>query len=698
MNRARLTIPLLATLLLPCTADAQSSRLAGRWTGAIVTPGPELRVELTFTAAGDTLSGTISIPQQNASDLPLEGIRTPADSAIFSIAGVPGNPTFLGAFSGDSVIAGAFTQGGVDMTFRIRRSAEAGPAEDPLAGFDAVVEKALADFLVPGIGIGVYHRGRPIYVRGFGYRDVAQRLPVTPQTLFAIGSSTKAFTTFALAQQVDAGKFDWDAPVRQYLPGLQLWDDVTTLQLTGRDMVTHRTGLPRHDLTWYNVTDLGPEKLFERLRHLEPNRQLREAWQYNNVMYVMAGYLLGRITGGSWQDAVQRQILDPLGMTATNFSVTAMQRSPDHALPYREAGDTLVRIPFRNIDQVGPAGSINSNVEDMLKWVAVHIRQGRAGDTAIIRSATLRDIHSPHMVMPGFPSEPEISPSGYGLGWMIATYRGRYRVQHGGNIDGFSALVTLYPRDQLAVVALTNKNGTPLPSLVTDHIADRVLALPERDWLGEAQRRMMAARSANREAQERLAAERVKGTKPTFALPDYVGDYVHPGYGTLRIERRDGRLVMRFNGIETPLEHWHYDVFSGTRNERDPTFASAKLQFTQDLRGRVAGLRITLEPMLPPLAFERGPDPQLTDPAYLARLAGEYVIDGGGRVAFRVSGTGLFMEVPGQPVYELVPGRDNEFSVRELPGYALRFVLEGGAVREAHMIQPNGVFIAKPAR
>lgn len=695
---ARTSFTLALLLAIASSAMAQSSRLAGRWTGSIVTPGPELQVDVTFTATDDAVTGTISIPQQNAQDLPLAGIRAPGDSAIFAIQGVPGDPTFLGVFSGDTVIAGAFRQAGANMTFRLRRSTEpAVPAADPLEGFDAVVEKALTDFLVPGIAIGVYHRGRPIYTRGFGYRDVAQRLPVTPQTLFAIGSSTKAFTTFALAQQADAGRFDWDEPVREYLPGLQLWDDVTTLQLTGRDMVTHRTGLPRHDLTWYNAIDRTPEELFERLRHLEPNRRLREAWQYNNVMYVMAGYLLGRLTDGTWSQAVQRQILDPVGMTATNFSVTEMQRAPDHALPYRESGDTLVRIPFRNIDQVGPAGSINSSVEDMLKWVAVHVQQGRVGDTTIIRSATLRDIHTPHMVMPGFPTEAEISPAGYGLGWMIATYRGKYRVQHGGNIDGFSALVTLYPRDQLAVVALTNKNGTPLPSLITDHIADRVLSLPARDWLGEMHRRLVAARAANRSAQERLAEERRTGTRPTFPLAAYAGDYEHPGYGTLRIEQRNNRLVMRFNHIETPLEHWHYDVFSGVRVEEDPTFANAKLQFTTDLRGRIAGLQIALEQLLPPFTFERGPDAELTDPQYLARLAGDYQMEAGGLVAFRVSGSALRMEVPGQPPYTLVPGQDNEFEMKELPGYAVRFVMENGTVREVRMIQPNGVFIARRA-
>lgn len=684
----------------PALLYAQASdHLAGRWSGAVTLPGGELRVAVELVPDTGRWRGTIDIPQQNAQGLPLTAIRTWGDSVTFAIDGVPGEPTFLGALVEDGgAITGTFRQGPLNAPFRLERLGDAA-ASAALDELGALVRKALADFRVPGAAVGILHRGQVVYAEGFGYRDVANRLPVTPRTVFAIGSSTKAFTTFALGLQVDRGRFEWDRPVREYLPGLQLWDPIATAQLSGRDMVTHRSGLPRHDLVWYNNPESTAEELFDRLRYFEPNRQLREQWQYNNIMYVLAGHLLSRLSGSSWEETIRRDILAPLGMTSSSFSVAEMQRAPDHALPYRERGDTLVLMNFRAIDNVGPAGSINSNIEDMLRWARVHVSAGQVDGRRFIEGGTLRDMHSPHMVMPGFPSEAELSPASYGLGWMIQTYRGRYRVQHGGNIDGFSALVTLFPRDELAIVVLTNKNATNLTSLVTDHAADRLLGLPYRDWLGEAHARLVTARAQGTAAVDRLAEERKSGTRPAFPLEEYAGEYRHDGYGAIRIERHAQQLVMHYNGIRTPLEHWHYEVFSGLENVQDPTFHRAKLQFAADLRGRVAALTVAMEPSVPPIRFQRQPDPQLSDPQYLQRFAGPYHMAGGGMLQMSVRGRRLVMELPGQAPYVLVPDRDNEFVLSNMSGYSVRFVLDpAGAVTEVRLVQPNGIFTATRTR
>jgi CubicO group peptidase (beta-lactamase class C family) len=686
---------LLSTASFAAAQDAE--RLTGRWSGAIEVSGTELRVQLSFTSEAGTLSGTIDIPQQGAEGVPLTGIRVTGDSAVFSIQGIPGEPTFRGVFEQDGdVLAGAFHQAAAVLSFRVTREGAAGPGPDPLDGFDAQVEQALADFRVPGVAIGIVRDGRVVYSRGFGFRDLESRLPVTPQTVFAIGSSTKAFTTYALGLQVDQGRFNWERPAREYLPGLQLWDPITTAQLSGRDMVTHRSGLPRHDLVWYNNREGTAAELFRRLRHFEPNRQLREQWQYNNIMYVLAGHLLAELSGTSWADAIRRDVFEPLRMTSSSLSVDAMQQAPDFALPYRERGDSLVRMNFRNIDNVGPAGSINSNIDDMLRWAQLHVGNGRLDGTQLIQPATLRDMHTPHMVMPGLPPESELSPASYGLGWIIQTYRGRYRVQHGGNIDGFSALVTLFPRDGTAVVVLANKNGTPLPSLLTDHAADRMFGLAARDWLGEAHARVLAARAQGSAPEDRVAEERRPNTRHAFAIADYAGDYEHPGYGPLRIRHENGRLSMVFNDIHTPLEHWHYEVFSGLENVADPTFHRSRIQFSSDLRGRVAAVSVAMEPFVPPIRFERQPDARLRDPSYVARFAGRYTLQGAGaQLNVTVQGGQLVLEVPGQPLFPLEPDRDDEFSFANLEGYRVRFISgRDGAVQELRLIQPNGIFIA----
>jgi CubicO group peptidase (beta-lactamase class C family) len=703
--RARATRALALLLVLGALGAPLHAQhvpaIEGEWAGAIELPTDELRVEVRFTRADDAWRGSIDIPQQNARSVPLAGIRVAGDSVIFTIQDIPGEPTFAGVLADDgTTLAGEFRQAGQSFPFALRRApAAAAMAAAALDGIEAVIEQAMRDFLVPGLAIAVVRNDEVVYARGFGYRDVARELPVTPETLFAIGSSTKAFTTFALGMLADSGRFDWDAPARSYIPELRLWDDVATLRLTTRDMVTHRSGLPRHDLAWYNAHDLTSPLLLERVRYFEPNRGLRERWQYNNIMYVLAGHVLSRLTGRSWEDAVAALVFEPLGMRTSNFSVAVMQRAPDHALPYREHADTLVRLAFRNIDNVGPAGSINSSVAEMAQWLRVHLAQGRLGERRIIGGSTLRDMHTPHMVMGGMPTEAALSPSSYGLGWVIQTYRGSYRVQHGGNIDGFSALVTLFPRDGLGVVVLTNMNGTSLPGLVTNHVADRMLELETRDWIAEALTQRQTARAAQAGARQRLAEERQSRTRPSFPLADYAGEYEHPGYGVLRIDVDRQRLLMRYNDMVTPFEHWHYDVFNGQENVSEPVFRDTKLQFVADLRGRIDAVQIAMEPLITPIRFERRPDALLRDPAFLARLAGRYTLEAGGQLLITVRGERLTAEVAGNPPYVLEPDRDHTFRITELSGYAVRFVLDAdGTVKEAQLVQPNGVFVATPAR
>jgi CubicO group peptidase (beta-lactamase class C family) len=235
---------------------------------------------------------------------------------------------------------------------------------------------------------------------------------------------------------VDEGKLDWDEPVASYLPDFKLYDEYATAHLTPRDMVCHRSGLPRHDLVWYNDEEITRAELVRRLRFLEPNEDLRAAWQYNNLMYLTAGYLIEQLTGTAWEEAVRRRVLEPLGMRRTNFSVFDSQKDDDHALPYLEDDDELRKIAFRPIGVMGPAGSINSCVDEMARWVNLHLGGGSFDGKPVIQAGTLRAMHTPQMVMPGLPQEEWVSPASYGLGWMIDTWRGRYRVHHGGNIDG----------------------------------------------------------------------------------------------------------------------------------------------------------------------------------------------------------------------------------------------------------------------
>ena len=500
-------------------------------------------------------------------------------------------------------------------------------ADDPrsksLEGFDAIAEKALTDFKVPGLAIAVVKDGRIIYAKGFGRRDVNKELPVTPHTLFAIGSCTKAFTTFVMGTLVDEGKLQWDTPVRTYLPGFRMSDPIATESITPRDLVTHRSGLPRHDMVWYNAKLTGKD-LVKRLAHFEATEPLRSKFQYNNLMFVLAGYLVETIDGRPWEEAVRKRIFEPLGMTASNFSVRDSQKADDFARPYDELEGKVRVIPFRDISNVGPAGSINSSVAEMARWVAVHTHGGKLDGKSIISPAVLAELHTPQMTT-GQPSDKkEISPGAYALGWSVDTYRGHRRVHHGGAIDGFTAETCLFPDDGMGLVVLTNKDGTPLPGLIARHASDRLLGLASIDWLAEGLDRRTKGLEAEKAAKTKKDTVRRPGTHPAHPLEEYAGDYEHAGYGPLQIEVHDGRLVSVYNGIRATLDHWHYEVFNAPKADNDPALAELdlRLQFRTNFKGYVNAVAVPLEPSVEPIVFLKQPDKKLSDPDYLKRFEG----------------------------------------------------------------------------
>ena len=575
-------------------------------------------------------------------------------------------------------------------------SARADQARQALQGFDRFVDSAMTAWKVVGLGLGIVVDGQVVYEKGHGLRDLEKKLPATPKTMFAIGSSSKAFTVFALGTLVDQGKLEWDKPVITYMPDFRLYDPAATLRITPRDLVTHRSGLPRHDLVWYNNSTSTRDEVVRRIAYLPPNKDLRETFQYNNLMFLTAGVLAGRLMNSSWEDAIRRLVFQPLGMTSSNFSVAESQKTPDFSLGYTVRRDTIQRLPFRNIDLVGPAGSINSNVEDMLKWVGMHLAGGVVDGKPVISRTTLTDMYAPHMPIGGMPTDESLGAANYGMGWFLNEYRGHYQVQHGGNIDGFSAMVALFPQNKVGVVILTNQNGSALTGILLNHIADRVFGLPPRDWNGEALARSRRAQSAARAAEQKKESLRIPNTKPSHALSEYAGDYANPGYGTLTVglPAEQLSLTATFNGIATPLEHWHYDVFSGMRNPADPRFENMKYNFRTNLQGDIDAVAAPFEPNVDPIVFVRQPDRELLDPAFLTRLTGRYYLTDTTRVTLK--GNALVVQTGNGAPVELVPYRRTEFTFKGLAGTSVEFVLD--AQRRPVMLrvkQPNGVFESK---
>ena len=703
--RKRLDIPFILFVFFAFIASGQAPAappqdLAGHWEGTIDVPGSKLEVNLDFVKQADgTWKGDISIPVQGAKDLLLAGIKAEGMDVAFAISGIPGDPTFKGQMSADGAkITGKFSQGGGTFPFELARAAEpVAKAKKALEGFDETVAKGLALLKVPGAAIAIVKDKEIIFSKGFGFRDVDGKLPMTADTLMAIGSSTKAFTAFTLGTLVDQGRVEWDKPVRNYIPWFRLYDAQAGERLTPRDLVTHRSGLPRHDLVWYNNRTATREDLVRRLAYLPPTADLREKWQYNNMMFLTAGYLVETLTGKSWEDSVRTLVFDPLGMSRSNFSVAESQKDKDFALPYDERDGKVVKIPFRDISLVGPAGSINSTANEMSRWVTVHINGGKYGDKQVIGANTLADLHTPYMTTGGVSTRPDITAPDYALGWMVDNYRGHGRVHHGGNIDGFSAMVSLLPNDGLGFVVLTNKNGTGLSELLIRTAADRILGLEAVDWIGDASKRLAEGEAVGKKAEEKKATRRRPGTSPAHKLDEYGGDYTHPGYGDLKVTLKGSQLGFTYNGIATPLAHWHYETFSGGKSE-DPTFEDMKLTFRTDVNGNVVGVAMPFEPSVDDIYFAKKPEARLSDPAYLKTLVGSYIL-ASQTVTVSLKGDTLTLFIPGQPVYDLLPEVGGEFSLKVAKVVRVRFLEDAkGQVTGAEVNQPGGVFEYKRSK
>ena len=485
--------------------------------------------------------------------------------------------------------------------------------DDRLQGFDQWVESVMAEWKVPGLGVAIVEDGKTVFAKGYGWRNVEQQLPVTPDTLFAIGSNTKSFTATLLAMQVDEGTLAWDTPIRTVLPEFRLHDPVATAGMTAVDLLSHRSGLPRHDLFWY-ATGKSRTELIAGLHHLEPSASFRSKYQYQNLMFLTAGVVAERIGGKSWEELVEERIFRPLGMERATFSVDRMQQDDDFSYGYG-AEQEIERVPFRNIDAIGPAGSINTSARELARYVLFHLAYGKVGDTQLLKEDSARLMQLPQMVMTGPLRErlkdgPEISDPSYGLGLMVGGYRGRKHVSHGGGIDGFISAMEWLPDEQIGVIALSNTSHTgTVPALVVRNALDRMLGLEPIDWAARARKREAEAKAKVEEAKKADLAAAVAGTSPSHPLADYAGDYEHSGYGKASVRVEGDGLILVVVGIEFPLEHYHYDLFivpyDLPADAAAAGFGGVKIRFDYDDAGAINLVSVPLEPAVSPIRFER---------------------------------------------------------------------------------------------
>jgi CubicO group peptidase (beta-lactamase class C family) len=572
------------------------------------------------------------------------------------------------------------------------------PTDLRLKGLDTFALRLLKEWNAPGVTIAVVEKNKVIYTGGFGYRDYEKKLPVTENTLFAIGSCTKAFTASILGMLEKEGKLSLDKPVRDYLPELVFKNDYTNKHATLRDMMCHRTGLPRHDYSWYGST-ASRKELLARVQYQEPNFELREKYQYNNFMFMAQGLVIEKITGKSWEENMQERIFKPLGMSKTNMSVIDMEKATDRSLAYSSANNKIKVIPYRNIDAIGPAGSINSCAKDMANWLITWINDGKFNGKEIIPAGYRTQAMTVQIAtgggLPG-TENPDLHFGGYGLAWGMNSYRGHYRVEHSGGIDGFSTSTSFFPSDSIGIFVVTNQ-GTPTTS-IRNFIADRMLKLSYRPWGKSALADKLKADSTAKTIPNNDSINRKPGTKYSHAIADYSGEFENKGYGIIKIFREKDTTWIDYNeaGKRTKsyLEHYHYDVFrirqtDETENPKD----APKLAFNSNSKGNFVSLEIQMEPALKDIVFEKLSP--IVNKNELQKYVGDYDLNGSNVKVYIKGDKTLMVFIPGQTDYELVPTKKDEFDLKIVKGYSVKFeVNEKNEVSSLTFIQPNGNFKA----
>jgi CubicO group peptidase (beta-lactamase class C family) len=475
-----------------------------------------------------------------------------------------------------------------------------------LDGLDEFITSGMTEWQVPGLAIGVIADGKVRLAKAYGKRDVERNLPATPRTVMAIASASKSFTAMLIGMLVDEKKLEWDRPVRDYLPDFRMSDEYAAAHTTPRDLLSHRSGLPQHDRVWKGRA-FTRQQLFERLRYLEPNTTFRDRFQYQNLMVVTAGVLVERVTGKTWDTLVRERLFTPLGMAHSSTSVTEIVKEDDFAQPYMPMEGKAVRVPFLNIDAVGPAGGINSSVEDMLKYIQFRMDLGSVGGRQLVSPATAKLMETAQISAPTPVDTDEIDFGAYGLGLSLESYKGHKMVHHSGGIDGFIAEMSWMPRERIGLVILTNRTGNPLGQIVSRQVYDLLLRLPSTDWKARWRRTVEQAAARADAARQKLEQERIAGTWPAHDLTAYAGVYEHPGYGRMTVRSNGGTVEIAFDKFVVRLKPYHHDVFEVNTQGEIPGIVPVRglVKFQANSRGTIDRLLIPFEPLVPDIVFER---------------------------------------------------------------------------------------------
>ncbi|WP_034061630.1 serine hydrolase, partial [Lacinutrix jangbogonensis] len=469
---------------------------------------------------------------------------------------------------------------------------------------NTVIEKSKA----AGFAIAIVKGKEVIYAKGFGYRDLENKLPVTTNTVFAIGSTTKAFTASLLGILEGEGKVDFDESPRTYIPELIFYNSEMNTQITVKDLITHRTGLPRHDGSWRYFGADTKKEYITRIAFQEPIAPVRTKWRYNNMMYMVQGAIVERLTEKTWKESIEQNFFKPLEMTNSNTSINALKNNNQAAIGYYIEDGVNTIIDYYDIGAMEPAGAINSSVTDMSNWMIAWLNKGKYNDKQVLPNAYVKAAMSSQMIVTG--KLPKKSDAGtfmnnYGYGWFVKSYKGHYRLDHGGNIEGFTADISLFPTDNLGIIILTNQNRSAIPQVLRNIVADIILDTPETmNWMGYLEGYVKNQTKV-------LEVEPIVSTeKSVHVLNEYTGSYIHKGYGTFDVVVENDSLFAKFP-LKTlwlnPIHPNVFETFNFIDNKVYAKYQDESINFMTNFEGEITGLKMELERRLDPIEFKRVP-------------------------------------------------------------------------------------------
>ena len=562
-----------------------------------------------------------------------------------------------------------------------------------LQGFDAYMEQTLKDWNTPGVGVGIVVNDKLVFAKGYGYRDYEKKLPFTPKTMQPIASNSKLFTAVAAGMLVEEGKLTWDKPIRESVPNIQFYNDQLNSNVTLRDMLSHRTGVTRHDLIWFK-SPFTRKELFERLKYLEPQEPLRTTFLYNNLMFAAVGQIIELKSGKKWEDFVRERIFTPLDMSATNYTIADMLKQPDYGVPFREKRDSfeLYKIPYyEDTEGVAPAGAVISNIDELSHWLGALMNEGKYNGKQVLPASVVKATLQPAIGLPNTAGEAlgywEILNPAYGMGRQTASYRGKLLTFHGGDLPGFHSQVSFMPNDKIGVIVLViSDHSAPLYNIISYNIYERLLGLDQTPWSQRQLAQRLANKKAGTEARSKAGGDRVPNTKPSHALGDYLAEYENPAYGILKIGLQGDQLQFSFHEFHFPLSHFHYDRFDTPDDEQYGKFS---VNFRTNPQGDIDNAVISLDQA--EVVFTR--KPESLEASVLEKLAGVYLTPS--KVKFEVRyqpGTGLMIAFPGAPPQKLIHVKGMQFRTPLFADDIYEFVLENGQVKSLKERTPSGEY------